>query len=34
MMEDQYSAQGYPVNEMMRQNIQEQVWNQYVDDVY
>jgi len=33
MMEDQYSAQGYPVNEMMRQNIQEQVWNQYVDDV-
>jgi peptidyl-prolyl cis-trans isomerase D len=32
MMEDQYAASGYPVNEMMRQNIQEQVWNQYVDD--
>ena len=32
MMEDQYAASGYPVNEMMRQNIQDQVWNQYVDD--
>ena len=32
MMEDQYAASGYPVNEMMRQNIQEQVWGQYVED--
>ncbi|MEO5996245.1 MAG: peptidylprolyl isomerase [Chitinophagaceae bacterium] len=32
MMEDQYRASGYPVNEMMQQNIQEQVWNQYIED--
>ncbi|MBE7173733.1 MAG: SurA N-terminal domain-containing protein [Williamsia sp.] len=31
-MEDQYRASGYPVNEMMQQNIQEQVWNQYVEE--
>ena len=31
-MEDQYKAQGYPVNEMMQQNIQEQVWGQYIED--
>ncbi len=31
-MEDQYKASGYPVNEMMQQNIQEQVWNQYIED--
>lgn len=31
-VEDQYKASGYPVNEMMQQNIQEQVWNQYIED--
>jgi peptidyl-prolyl cis-trans isomerase D len=31
-MEDQYKASGYPVNEMMQQNIQEQVWSQFVED--
>lgn len=31
-MEDQYRANNYPVNEMMQQNIQEQVWNQYVEE--
>ncbi len=31
-MEDQYRASGYPVNDMMQQNIQEQVWNQYVEE--
>ena len=31
-MEDQYRASGYPVNEMMQQNIQEQVWNQFVEE--
>ncbi len=31
-MEEQYKAQGYPLNDMMRQNIQDQVWNQYIED--
>jgi peptidyl-prolyl cis-trans isomerase D len=31
-MEDQYQAQGYPMNEQMRQNIQEQVWSQSIDE--
>ena len=31
-MEDQYRANNYPVNEMMQQNIQEQIWNQYIED--
>lgn len=30
--EDQYQAQGYPMNEQMRQNIQEQVWSQSIDE--
>lgn len=30
--EAQYQQQGYPMNEMMRQNIQEQVWNQFVEE--
>ncbi len=32
MMENQYKASGYPVNEMMQQNIQDQVWNQFIED--
>lgn len=32
LVEDQYKASGYPVNEMMQQNIQDQVWNQYIED--
>lgn len=28
--EDQYQAQGYPMNDFMRQNLQEQIWNQYI----
>lgn len=31
-MEDQYRANNYPVNEMMQQNIQEQIWNQYIEE--
>lgn len=31
-LEAQYRQSGYPVNEMMEQNIQEQVWNQYIED--
>src|SRR3954470_16922394 len=31
-MEDQYAAQGYPMNDMMRQNLEEQVWNQFVKE--
>ncbi len=31
-MEDQYAAQGYPMNEMMRQNLEEQVWNQFIQE--
>ncbi|ULQ51680.1 SurA N-terminal domain-containing protein [Flavihumibacter fluvii] len=30
--ENQYQQQGYPMNEAMRQNIQEQVWNQFVEE--
>lgn len=32
MMEDQYAAQGYPMNEMMRQNLTEQLWNQSIEE--
>lgn len=32
LVENQYQQQGYPMNETMRQNIQEQVWNQFVED--
>lgn len=32
MVEDQYKQQGYPMNEMMRQNVQEQVWNQVIEE--
>ncbi|MBC6492835.1 SurA N-terminal domain-containing protein [Flavihumibacter stibioxidans] len=32
MVEDQYQQQGYPMNEMMRQNVQEQVWNQVIEE--
>lgn len=32
MVENQYQQNGYPMNETMRQNIQEQVWNQFVED--
>jgi peptidyl-prolyl cis-trans isomerase D len=32
MMEDQYAAQGYPMNEMMRQNLTEQLWNQTIEE--
>src|SRR5579871_1022825 len=31
-MENQYKAQGYPVNDMMSQNIKNQVWDQFVQD--
>lgn len=30
--EDQYKSQGYPVNEMMQQNIREEVWNQFEEE--
>jgi peptidyl-prolyl cis-trans isomerase D len=30
--EAQYTSQGYPMNEGMRQNIREALWNEYVDD--
>ncbi|MBL7734323.1 MAG: SurA N-terminal domain-containing protein [Chitinophagaceae bacterium] len=30
--EDQYRQAGYPLNDMMRQNIRESLWNEYVDD--
>lgn len=32
LVEDQYKANNYPVNEMMQQNIQDQVWNQYLEE--
>ncbi len=32
MQENQFQQQGYPINEMMRQNIQEQVWNQFIEE--
>ncbi|MEP7280082.1 MAG: peptidylprolyl isomerase [Bacteroidota bacterium] len=31
-VEDQYQAQGYPINDMMRQGIREQVWNQLISE--
>ena len=30
--EDRYKNQGYPVNEMMQQNIREEVWKQFEED--
>jgi peptidyl-prolyl cis-trans isomerase D len=30
--EDQAKASGYPMNEMMQQNIKDQVWKQFVED--
>ena len=30
--EEQYRQQGYPLNDMMRGNIRESLWNEYVDD--
>jgi peptidyl-prolyl cis-trans isomerase D len=30
--EAQYTSQGYPMNENMRQNIREALWNEYVED--
>ncbi len=32
LMEDQYKQSGYPMNEMMRQNVQDQVWNQFIEE--
>ena len=32
MAEAQYTNQGYPMNESMRQNIREMLWNEYVED--
>ena len=31
-VEDQYRSNNYPINDMMQQNIQEQVWNQFIED--
>lgn len=31
-LESQYRQSGYPVNEMMQQNIQDQIWNQYIEE--
>lgn len=30
--EAQYQSQGYPMNDMMRQNIREAIWNEYVEE--
>jgi len=30
--EAQYASQGYPMNDMMRQNIRESIWSEYVED--
>lgn len=30
--EEVYRQQGYPLNDMLRQNIRESLWNEYVDD--
>ena len=27
-----YRQQGYPMNDMMRTNIRESIWNEYVDE--
>ena len=32
LAEQQYQAQGYPINEGMREGIREQIWNEYVQD--
>lgn len=32
LAEAQYANQGYPMNESMRQNIREALWNEYVED--
>lgn len=32
LQENQFQQQGYPMNELMRQNIQEQVWNQFIEE--
>src|SRR5687768_3420663 len=32
LAEAQYTNQGYPMNESMRQNIREMLWNEYVED--
>jgi peptidyl-prolyl cis-trans isomerase D len=29
-IEDQYQNMGYPMNDMMRQNVREQAWNQFI----
>jgi peptidyl-prolyl cis-trans isomerase D len=31
-MEDQYQSMGYPMNDMMRQNVRETVWSQIIND--
>lgn len=31
-MEDQYQNMGYPMNDMMRQNVRETVWNQIISE--
>jgi len=31
LREDQYKAQGYPINEMMQQNIKDGVWKEFVE---
>src|SRR5215467_4137538 len=30
--EEQFKAQGYPINEMMQQNIREEVWKEFSDE--
>jgi peptidyl-prolyl cis-trans isomerase D len=30
--EDQYQSMGYPMNDMMRQNVREQAWNQFISE--
>ncbi len=30
--EDQYQSMGYPMNDMMRQNVREQTWNQFISE--
>lgn len=32
LAEDQYRNAGYPVDDRMRQNIREGIWNEYVED--
>jgi peptidyl-prolyl cis-trans isomerase D len=33
MMEEQYRNANYPVNDMMRQQIRDGIWNEYVEDI-